>query len=278
MKKAVPGIALHAGAPSWTALQAPPLWRNVDVISDLHLQAGQIATFRVWQEFMRTTPANALFVLGDLFEVWVGDDVVNNDTESVPGFEAACAQVLKSASERLDIFFMHGNRDFLLGPDFAARCGMTLLGDPCALEFGGQRWLLTHGDAWCLDDVDYMRFRALVRSSHWQQDFLKKPLPERLAIARGIREQSEARKQSGANYIDVDAITAGNWLNAVQASTLIHGHTHRPADHQLGNGLQRLVLSDWDATAKPPRAQVLRLTAPATPAQKNCSIERLAVA
>ncbi|MEO7127278.1 MAG: UDP-2,3-diacylglucosamine diphosphatase, partial [Rhodoferax sp.] len=127
--------------------------------------------------------------------------------------------------------------------------------------FAGQRWLLTHGDALCLDDVDYMAFRAQVRNTNWQRDFLAKPLTERRAIARGLREQSEARKRSGVSYGDVDGPAARRWLQAARAATLIHGHTHKPADHDMGAGLARVVLTDWDAAAIPPRAEVLRLAA-----------------
>ena len=255
-------------APNWPVLQAPPQWRAIDFISDLHLQASEPATFNAWQEYLQTTRADALFILGDLFEVWVGDDGVEDMTlksDQANGFEAHCAQLLKTASQRLDIYFIHGNRDFLLGPAFAASCGMTLLNDPCVLEFGGQRWLLSHGDALCIDDTDYMHFRTQVRSAEWQQTFLAKPLFERQEIARSLRAQSDRLKRSTAAYANVDTQAACHWLNAVQASTLIHGHTHRPDDHDLPCGFnqvrRRIVLSDWDATATPPRMEVLRLHA-----------------
>ena len=124
-----------------------------------------------------------------------------------------------------------------------------------------KNYLLSHGDALCLDDVDYMQFRKQVRSPEWQQVFLAMPLAERQAIARGLRQQSEAKKQTGVDYADVDASTALQWLQAANASTLIHGHTHKPATHQLDAAHRlRVVLSDWDASATPPRAEVLRLT------------------
>lgn len=266
MNPAVPPIPSHPGASPWPVLHAPPHWRQLDFISDLHLQAGDYATFSAWQDFMQTTQADAVFILGDLFEVWVGDDVIDSAADrpgQAPGFEARCAQVLKTASQRLAIFFMHGNRDFLLGLAFAKACGMTLLDDPSVLDFAGERWLLSHGDALCLTDTDYLQFRAQVRSAAWQQAFLAKPLPERQAIARSLRMQSETLKHSGATYADVDAQAACDWLNAAQSQTLIHGHTHQPADHDLpGNQAsqkRRIVLSDWDASATPPRAEVLRL-------------------
>jgi UDP-2,3-diacylglucosamine hydrolase len=156
---------------------------------------------------------------------------------------------------------MHGNRDFLVGQALMTSCGATLLADPTVLDFDGQRWLLSHGDALCLDDTEYLQFRRQVQQPAWQEAFLAKPLAERKAIARSLRTQSEARKHSGAVYADVDNTAARQWLQAAGAQTLIHGHTHRPANHDLGQGLQRVVLSDWDAAATPPRAEVLRLNA-----------------
>lgn len=247
---------MAATAPPFAELAAPADWRAVDFISDLHLHESEPATFAAWQRAMAQTPADAVFILGDLFEVWVGDDAV-----LFGSFEARCAEVLRAAAARTDVFFMHGNRDFLVGPGLMAQCHATLLADPTVLTFAGQRWLLTHGDALCLDDVDYIAFRAQVRSADWQHAFLAKPLAERQVIARGIRSQSEAKKRSGAVYADVDAAAAMQWLRQAQAATMIHGHTHKPAAHALAPGLQRVVLSDWDAAAKPPRAQVLRLDA-----------------
>lgn len=241
-------------------LVAPAQWRTVDVLSDLHLQAGEPATFDAWQGYLQTTPADALFILGDLFEVWIGDDAATQ-----PGFEAQCAEVLRQTAARVPVYFMHGNRDFLVGPAFAAQCGLTLLDDPTVLLLHNERWLLSHGDLLCLDDVDYLRFREQVRTREWQDAFLAKPLDERRALARAMREHSEGRKRSpDMIWADVDSAAAREWLRAAAARTLVHGHTHRPADHDLGEGLRRIVLSDWDASAQPPRAQLLCLT-PAGP-------------
>lgn len=246
-------------------VKAPAHWRSIDFISDLHLQAGQPETFRAWQRYLASTPADAVFILGDLFEVWVGDDAAAAPTsaDAPPGFELQCQHTLAQASEWLALYFMHGNRDFLLGAAFAQACGMTLLDDPTVLVFDAKRWLLSHGDALCLGDTDYQQFRAMVRSPDWQQAFLAKPLSERQSIARDLRSRSEARKASGARYADVDITTTLHWLDQAEATTLIHGHTHRPADHKLhsaaGSTHDRRVLSDWDATATPPRLQVLRL-------------------
>lgn len=254
---------------------APAHWRAVDFISDLHLQAGDLATFDAWQQLLQAQDsqrADALFILGDLFEVWVGDDVLQAtaavghhvDAED-HRFWRDCAATLRAYSQHTPVFFMHGNRDFLFGPGALSACGMHGLSDPTVLVFQKQRWLLSHGDALCLDDTDYMQFRAMVRQPAWQHGFLDKPLAEREAIARKLRQQSEARKAGTAGdptlWADVDTAAARAWLLHSGCATLIHGHTHRPTRHDLGDGLQRVVLSDWDLNAQPPRAEVLRLDA-----------------
>lgn len=242
------------GVPQIAELQAPPSWRAADFISDLHLHADDPATFEAWRRYMLDTPAQAVFILGDLFDVWVGDDAAGE-----AGFDADCAAVLRSAAARAAVFFMHGNRDFLVGEGFLRSCGATLLPDPTVLGFAGARWLMTHGDALCLSDTEYMRFRGQVRAPAWQSEFLAKPLAQRRTLARGLRQQSEDRKRSAVEYPDVDHAAAAAWLEAADAQVLIHGHTHQPADHDL-HGRRRIVLSDWDARSEPPRLQVLRLT------------------
>jgi len=242
--------------PDIAELAAGAGWRCADCISDLHLQQAEPGTFDAWRRYMASTPADAVFILGDLFEAWPGDDVVDE-----PGFEADCAAVLRQACARRPVFFLHGNRDFLVGKAFAASTGVRLLADPTVLSFGGVRWLLSHGDLLCLADAEYLRFRAQVRSPGWQRDFLARPLAERQAVARALRAQSEERKRSGTAYADVDAEAARAWLRAAGADALIHGHTHRPREHELGDGLRRIVLTDWDLAASPQRAEVLRVAA-----------------
>lgn len=237
-------------------LPAPPDWRTVEFISDLHLQPSDARTVDAWRGYMVGTRADAVFILGDLFEAWVGDDAA-----AEPGFEADCVAVIQATARRLQMFVMHGNRDFLLGAAVMQSTGATLLRDPTVLTFLGQRWLLTHGDSLCLDDTAYLAFRSQVRAAGWQHDFLTRPLPERRAIAQDLRNQSEERKSSGPPSADVDPGAAAAWLAAAQATVMIHGHTHRPADHALAEGKQRIVLSDWDATAPLPRLQVLRIAA-----------------
>ena len=254
-------------------VQAPPHWQRVDFISDLHLDASEPATFDAWAQHMANTPADALFILGDLFEVWVGDDTQDP-------FALQCVAVLKATAQRMPVYFMCGNRDFLVGPELLSATGMQGLSDPTVLDLGSThsaspaRILLSHGDALCLDDHDYLAFRAQVRQPEWQAAFLAKPLTERQAYARNVRQQSEARKHSHtsnpdfAGYADVDTPAAIAWLNVANAQVLLHGHTHKPAVHDLGQGLSRWVLSDWHADSHPPRLEVLswqrKLTANAT--------------
>jgi UDP-2,3-diacylglucosamine hydrolase len=252
-------------------LDAPPRWSCIDFISDLHLQASDPLTFVAWKGYMQDTVADAVFILGDLFEVWVGDDMLSLES----GFERQCADVLYAASQRVNLFMLCGNRDFLMGPDLMAACGSTAIDDPTVLTFANQRWLLTHGDAWCLADTDYMQFRAQVRGPAWQELFLSKPLAERMATARSFRAQSEARKQTQVTYADVDATVAATQVESGQASHIIHGHTHRPARHVFGGGCERMVLSDWDMTAIPPRAEVLRLRRSSNGNTVSFTVERI---
>jgi UDP-2,3-diacylglucosamine hydrolase len=236
--------------------EALATWRTVDFISDLHLQEKETATFEVWQAYMQNTTADAVFILGDLFEVWVGDDAVEQHA-----FLQGCANVLKTCASQRQVAFMRGNRDFLVGSAFLHACHVVDLQDPTVLHFGSQKWLLSHGDAGCLADTDYQAFRQLVRQQRWQEDFLAKPLIERESIARQLRAQSEKlKKDSSAVYADVADEWSSNLLEQAGATCLVHGHTHRPGLHSLGQNppMQRYVLSDWDASTARPRAEVLR--------------------
>lgn len=244
--------------PPMAELAAPAGWRTVDFLADLHLEPAQPATVQALRHYLASTPADAVFLLGDLFEVWVGDDAIDE-----PGsFEGECCALLKAAAGQRQLYFMHGNRDFLVGPSFTRHTGVAVLADPTVLAFAGRRWLLSHGDALCLNDVEYQRFRTFARNPEWQAQLLARPLHERRAQGRSARSESEARKQAGsAVYADVHGPAALAWLQAARAQALIHGHTHLPADHELAPGLARHVLTDWDLQAQPPRAGVLRLTA-----------------
>ena len=251
-------------------LMAQSHWRTVDFLSDLHLHPDERSTFAAWQRYLARTPADAVVMLGDLFEAWVGDDALDE-----PGsFEAQCCAVLRTAAQQRSLFFLPGNRDFLIGDVFLQRSGVTGLADPTLLIFAGQRWLLSHGDALCLDDVDYQRFRTVVRGAIWQQQFLAQPLQLRRSQARAMRAQSTALQRPAQTYADVDGPAACAWLQATASSVLVHGHTHRPADHALAPGLSRSVLSDWELDATPPRAEVLRLHLPGNGAA-DCQVQRL---
>jgi len=231
-------------------------WACVDFLSDVHLHSGESQTAAAWQHYLGHTPAQAVFILGDLFEAWVGDDVLHHP---LGVFEQSCAQALAKCARRLPVFFLCGNRDFLIGPAFFEYTGVQPLIDPCRVDSRAGPLLLSHGDALCTDDHEYQAFRSQVRSSAWQNDFLAQSLPKRLAQARAMREQSQARQQHMAALPDVNTPACKQALVLHQAHTLVHGHTHRPGWHLLGEGLQRWVLSDWQADALAPRLEVLRL-------------------
>ena len=241
--------------PAVQELVAPAHWRTVDFISDLHLSAAMPATYAAWCAYLANTCADAVVMLGDLFDLWVGDDARNAP------FEQGCVKTLAEAALDKPLYFMAGNRDFLLGPAMLTASGMQGLSDPTVLTAFGTRALLSHGDMLCLDDVPYQAFRQLVRSPAWQRDFLAKPLTERLRVASEIRAHSASRRQfDGAAGADVDKPSALAWLHATAAADFIHGHTHRPGSEALDATHQRHVLSDWDLDAHQ-RAEVLRWTA-----------------
>lgn len=236
--------------------RVPAHWRAIDLLSDLHLSEATPRTFQAWTALLRATSADAVFILGDLFDAWVGDDARTS------GFELRCAEVLREAAKQRTIGFMVGNRDFLVGTQLLGECGVLQLADPTVVQAFGQRVLLSHGDALCLEDIEYQRFRAQVRDPAWQAATLARPLAERRALARQIREASRQRKQDMAAelWADVDPVAAAQWLHEAGATTLIHGHTHRPRSESIAPGLTRHVLTDWDLEddALPPRAEVLR--------------------
>jgi UDP-2,3-diacylglucosamine hydrolase len=239
--------------PAYFQMQVPPAWQAIDFISDLHLCEAMPRTFDAWAAHLRHTPADAVFMLGDLFEVWVGDDM-----RAMP-FEQRCVDVLAQSASRTQLAFMAGNRDFLVGTGLLRDSGVMALPDPTVLQGWGQRVLLSHGDALCLDDLPYQAFRREVRSAKWQIDFLTKPLAERLAIARDIRRVSASRPRfDGDADIDVDPAEAVRWMHALGTAELVHGHTHRPGSDLLAPGFKRHVLSDWDLDGGL-RAEVLRL-------------------
>ena len=236
-------------------LTAPADWAQVDLLSDLHLGPDTPGTLARLARHLRGTPAQAVMLLGDIFEVWVGDDARHEP------FEAGVVRLLHEASQRLALFFMPGNRDFLVGAELLRDAGMTALPDPTVLAAFGQRWLLVHGDAQCLDDTAYQAFRRQVRSADWQAQVLAQPLEARQALGRQMRAGSRAAQAAQLMATDLDAQACRALLAEAGATTMIHGHTHRPAEHDLGDGLKRIVLSDWDFDTTPPRGDVIRLSA-----------------
>jgi UDP-2,3-diacylglucosamine hydrolase len=239
-------------------LTLPEHWRVVDILSDVHLRADAPRTFEAWRRHMLETPADAVFVLGDLFEVWIGDDACAGE------FESACLRVLQESARTRSLAFLAGNRDFLVGTALLQSVPMQAMSDPTAVAGFGSRLLLAHGDAWCLEDRDYQRFRLEVRGEAWQSHFLGQPLAERRRVGATMRAASQARKLSMPDPtlwadLDRDAVVAA--LHAAGTRTLVHGHTHRPGQHDLGEGCTRWVLSDWDFDGPGPRGDVLRWSA-----------------
>jgi UDP-2,3-diacylglucosamine hydrolase len=242
-------------------ISAPAHWHTVDFLSDLHLDRPGSPTLSAFAHYLQKSPASALMVLGDLFEAWVGDDALGISD----GVEQQVAALLHQVSKRMDVFILCGNRDFLMGPALMQACGAHALQDPSVLQFADQRYLLTHGDALCLSDTDYLAFRGVARSIAWQEDFLNKPLAERQELGRQMRTQSKAhqaasRQLGAAAWHDLDAPACLQSLQNAQADTMIHGHTHHPDMHLLAPGKTRWVLSDWDFESTQPRGDVLRLT------------------
>lgn len=251
--------------PSSTVWVAPAQWQAIDFISDLHLSEALPRTVAAWAAYMRGTRADAIVILGDLFDYWAGSDAAQ-----LP-FEGHCLQVLREAAQRRPVALMVGNRDFLLAPDLLQGLGVRPLPDPTLLQAFGQDLLLTHGDALCLDDVAYQQFRAWARNPATQAAFLARPLAERMQFAAQVRQASEAGRSGPPppqGWADLDFAAAVGCLQAAGTHTLVHGHTHRAGASWLAPGFERQVLSDWDldphpdqnSEQTPPRAEVLRLS------------------
>jgi UDP-2,3-diacylglucosamine hydrolase len=215
-------------------------------ISDLHLTPERTAISQLFFAFLRAEArtARALYILGDLFDAWIGDDDLGDS------FHASVASALHElADSDCTIYFMAGNRDFLLGPDFARAAGLQILPDASVIEHDRARTLLMHGDALCTADTDYQDFRAKVHTEAWQRDFLSKPLEERRAIARQLRSDSLSSKQRKTDAImDVSPSAVVDAFRQSGCTRLIHGHTHRPGHHEYsvdGKRCERFVLADW---------------------------------
>jgi UDP-2,3-diacylglucosamine hydrolase len=215
-------------------------------ISDLHLSPRSPGATCLFLSFLAgpAREAEELFILGDLFEAWIGDDDIDEP------YHAGIVAALRAATESgLRISLLHGNRDFLLGAGFAAVSGVKLIGDPYVLSTPEWQFVLSHGDALCLDDTAYMAFRAQVRDPQWQAALLAKPLAERRAIAAHMREVSEASQRGKDHpYTDLEPTATDDFLREHGYATFIHGHTHQPAKHDHivdGIHVERWVLADW---------------------------------
>lgn len=211
-------------------------------ISDLHLEAEKPELVDILIRFLQTTArdAKALYLLGDVFEVWIGDDGAS------PLARRVAAETKALAESGVEVYFMHGNRDFLVGEAYALAAGITLLPDPCTRVMGGVPTLLSHGDAWCTDDEAYMRFRQKSRSPDWQRKILSTPVLFRRALSAYARWKS--RRHNRANIAmaigDVVQAEVEEAFRTSGVARIIHGHTHRPAVHGPA-GRERIVLADW---------------------------------
>ncbi|HKL61824.1 MAG TPA: UDP-2,3-diacylglucosamine diphosphatase [Woeseiaceae bacterium] len=214
-------------------------------ISDLHLQGARPDITERFFRFLETeaAQAEALYILGDLFEAWIGDDDPDEHSREV---QAAMRRLTDAGVAG---YFMHGNRDFLIGAAFAERTGFTLLDDPVLHDLYGTPVLLSHGDAYCTDDVDYQAFRRQSRDPAWQQQVLALPIEQRRALAGKVRAESQAAMVDKAEDImDVNAEAVAAALRDAGVTTLVHGHTHRPAVHEFDvdrSPATRIVLGDW---------------------------------
>lgn len=214
-------------------------------ISDLHLEESRPDITDAFLAFLKDKAMGVerLYILGDFFEAWIGDD------ERTPLQETVAAALKEVNESGTEIFLMHGNRDFLIGEDFCNRAGATLLDDPAVVDLYGTPTLLMHGDSLCTADVEYQKFRANMRNPQWQQMILARPLEDRQQMARQLREISMAKNQGKAETImDVTPEEVVKEMEAHGVQRLIHGHTHRPAIHELqanGEDARRIVLGDW---------------------------------
>ena len=216
-------------------------------ISDLHLADERPEINSLFFRFMEDTArgAEALYILGDLFEYWVGDDQLDHDLLA----RSVTDTIRRLSDAGTRVYFMHGNRDFLIGERFAREAGLTILPDPTLIKLYGQQVLLMHGDTLCTDDVAYQKFRAQTRTNEWKNATLAQPYEARQQLAQSIRAQSDSEKnQKPEEIMDVTDVAVEEAFRVHQYPLMIHGHTHRPATHQLlldGHACERWVLADW---------------------------------
>jgi len=214
-------------------------------ISDLHLSAERENITELFINFLeqRASQADALYILGDLFEVWLGDDFVS------PDYQQSLAKMKQLADSGLPIYFMSGNRDFLISEKFTELSGATLLDEPHIIDLYGTATLLMHGDTLCTDDIEYQKFRKMVRDPNFITDFLSKSVEERITISSKYREISKTETSSKKmDIMDVNQAQVEASMTEYKVHQLIHGHTHRPAIHNFthkGKAMKRIVLGDW---------------------------------
>jgi UDP-2,3-diacylglucosamine hydrolase len=217
-------------------------------ISDLHLNANQPALIQQACQFLDQLPSHtdALYILGDLFEYWVGDDSLNTPYTTALQNVFASLQGLKQRG--IPLYFQHGNRDFIIGQRFADYTGLNLLPESVVIDLYGIPSLLMHGDTLCTDDVAYQQVRALLRNPHWQQQALSQTLEARIQQALAMRTQSQTHQMQAESIVDVNQTAVIQAMQAAKVTRLIHGHTHRPAHHKFllnDQPMERIVLGDW---------------------------------
>jgi len=212
-------------------------------ISDLHLSDKHPELTQAFFVFLNESKeaCTHLYILGDLFEAWIGDD------DDTPLYQEIKKALLIFTTNGPETFFIHGNRDFLIGKSFAEDTGITILPDPYSLDINGQNVVLSHGDFLCTDDTDYIAFRDQVRTEAWQSNFLQKDLTERKEIAASMRDASqEATAEKSKTITDVNTAAVESFIAEHNPNLFIHGHTHRPDIHDI-NSSKRIVLGDWGA-------------------------------
>ena len=211
-------------------------------VSDIHLSEKRPDLTNAFKVFLNESKeaCTHLFILGDLFEIWIGDDDDNSFHKDIK------TTLSEFAIDGPEVFFMHGNRDFLIGKTFANEVGISIISDPYSLDINGLKTILSHGDFLCTDDSDYIEFRNNVRSEEWQKDFLAKSIDERNEIANLLRSESKnATSEKSLEITDANLETVNNFIQENNPDIFIHGHTHRPKIHQH-NLTKRVVLGDWD--------------------------------
>mgnify|MGYP006089552209 CR=1 FL=1 len=217
-------------------------------ISDLHLNDDQPHTISMFKSYLKSLIEKnqdniELYIIGDLFESWVGDDHETSLHKDIKN------ELLKLTSHNVKTYFLYGNRDFLIGDKFLEETGVILISDPDIFTYKNKKVLVTHGDKFCTDDTEYQKFREIVRNKDWQKDFLGFPITKRLKIAGEAKDASQNSKEKKSMYImDVNQAAIEKAINAHQVDLIIHGHTHRPAKHIIENNshyCERFVLGDW---------------------------------